>query len=692
MSHVISIDTGGTFTDVVVMGVDGNPVIGKALTTHARVFSGMRDAVAAAAAEKGLALDELLADTDLLVYGTTRATNAIVTKRVAKTAFVTTAGFPDTLVLKEAGKFDPHDFRTPYPDPYIPRRHTFEVIERMSSEGTASVPFDKAQARAVVADIVAKKFEAVAVCFLWSVANGVHELAFARLLDEMAPGLPYTLSHQLIPIVREYRRASATAIDASLKPLMQQHLRQLETDLRAAGYKGEILVSVTSGGCTNIEAAVAKPIYTIGSGPAMAPISSRAYAKQENFGNNVIVCDTGGTTFDVGLVRDGRLTFTRDTWLGPQYVGDLMAISAVDMRSVGAGGGSIAWIDEGGLMHVGPQSAGSEPGPACYGRGGALPTVSDAAATLGYFDPDFFLGGRMTLDVQAARRAIETVSSRVGLSVEQCAYRILTLASELMIRAIGDVTINDGLNPRESTIVAGGGAAGLNIMLIAGELGCKRVILPKTASALSAAGMQYANIVSEEAESLVTSSKDFDFKGVQSLFARLRDKLETFAADLGQDARARIEFIAEARYTGQIWELDTPVPGEGLHTDTDIETLAEEFHRVHERLFAVRDEGSAVEFINWKARLSIPLGSDPAPSSAVPRVDADAAYRAALASRQCFFGGAAPVETPIFKPRDLRPGLHIAGPAIIEEPTTTLVVYPGMSATISAAGNYLLDI
>jgi N-methylhydantoinase A len=693
MSYVVSIDTGGTFTDVVVMGNDRVPIIGKALTTHERIFNGMRNAISAAALELNISLDDLLAETRLLVYGTTRATNAIVTKRVAKTAFVTTAGFPDILVLKEAGKLDPHDFRTAYPDPYIPRRHTFEVIERMSSEGTVSVPFDEGQARGVVKQIIAQKFEAVAICFLWSVANGVHEQRFARLLDEMAPGIPYTLSHQLIPVVREYRRASATAIDASLKPLMQQHLRQLETDLRAAGYKGEILVSTTSGGCTNIDAVAAKPIYTIGSGPAMAPISSRAYSEQEDFGNNVIVCDTGGTTFDVGLVRDGRLTFTRDTWLGPQYIGDLMGISAVDMRSVGAGGGSIAWIDAGGLMHVGPQSAGSEPGPACYGRGGTQPTVSDAAAVLGYFDPDYFLGGKMKLDVPAARRAIETVSSQIGLTVEETAYRILTLASELMIRAISDITINEGINPREGTIVAGGGAAGLNIMLIANELGCDRVILPKTASALSAAGMQYANIVAEEAASHVTSSQSFDFDGVKKLFARLTEKLHAFAEHLGyQSAGYYIEFIAEARYAGQIWELDTPIPAEGVGSQEGLVQIVEAFHQVHERVFAVRDEGSAVEFINWKARLSIPLGASPEKVRKLDSAGVTHALPDNIHQRACFFGSAEPVATPIFRAADIRPGVRISGPAIIEEPTTTLVVFPGMSATMSAAGNYLLDI
>ena len=488
MSYTISVDTGGTFTDVIVTDASGAMTIGKSLTTPDRIFDGMRAAITSAADLLSLSFDQLLTGTGMLIYGTTRATNAIVTKTVAKTAFVTTEGFADILLLKEGGKFNPHDFSQDYPDPFIPRRWTFEVRERMSSEGTASIPFDEESARAVAQAIREHGFEAVAVSFLWSIANPAHELKFAEILAEVAPGLPFTLSHQLNPVVREYRRASATAIDASLKPLMQQHLRGLERDLAAAGFTGELLISTTAGGCNFLQALVEKPIYTIGSGPAMAPMAGLNFSTAEGFGDNVIVCDTGGTTFDVGLVRDGALTYTRDTWLGPQYTGDLMGILAVDMRSIGAGGGSIAWIDDGGLMRVGPHSAGSVPGPACYGNGGTLPPVSDAAGVLGYFDPRFFLGGRMQLDVDAARKAIATIAEPLGLPLEQAAFQILSLASEFMMRAIGDITINEGVNPRESTIVAGGGAAGLNIMMIAKELGCDRVILPKVASALSAAG------------------------------------------------------------------------------------------------------------------------------------------------------------------------------------------------------------
>lgn len=689
MSYTISVDTGGTFTDVIVTDLSGEMTIGKALTTPDRIFEGMRDAITSAADLLSISFDDLLTKTEMLIYGTTRATNAIVTKNVAKTAFVTTEGFADTLLLKEGGKFNPHDFSQDYPDPFIPRRRTFEVTERMNSEGGVSIPFSESSARAVSEAIRDGGFEAVAISFLWSIANPAHEIRFAEILEEIAPGVPFTLSHQLNPVVREYRRASATAIDASLKPLMQEHLRGLKGDLAEAGFTGELLVSTTAGGCNFLDVLVEKPIYTIGSGPAMAPLAGLNFSAAEGLGDNVIICDTGGTTFDVGLVRDGALTFTRDTWLGPQYTGDLMGISAVDMRSIGAGGGSIAWIDDGGLMRVGPQSAGAVPGPACYGNGGELPTVSDAAVVLGYFDPQFFLGGRMTLDVEAARKAIATIAEPLGLSLERTAYQIISLASDFMMRAIGDITINEGVNPRESTIVAGGGAAGLNIMMIAKELGCDRVILPKVASALSASGMQFANIVAEEAASLVTLSSNFDLEEVNATLAGLTEKLDAFRQELGERGNEyQIDYFAEARYLSQVWELDTPLPSGQFDGQSDIDEMVEAFHQVHERVFAVRDTGSPVEIVNWKARLTTKLSHPNIRSDAL----ADDAKASPAGKRTCYFDTGEPVETLIYKPEGITPGAVIEGPAIVEEPTTTLVVYPGMNVRVTAAGNYLLDV
>ncbi|MCB1433570.1 MAG: hydantoinase/oxoprolinase family protein, partial [Alphaproteobacteria bacterium] len=613
MGYRISVDTGGTFTDIMVLDEAGQLHIGKALTTPERIFRGMREAISVVADDLGLAVPDLLARSDILIYGTTRATNAVVTKRTAKTAFLTTAGFKDTLTLKEGGKHGPHDYSYDYPDPYIPRRYTFELAERIGSEGEIVRPLDQSQVRDVIGVLKQRGFEAVAVSLLWSIANPEHELAVGALLDDLMPGIPYTLSHQLVPILREYRRASATAIDASLKPLMQHHLREMSSDLVEAGFTGDLLVSTSVGGCQHVEELIARPIHTLKSGPAMAPVAGRAYIGLEKLGENAIVCDTGGTTFDVGLVRDNNLVYTRDSWLGPRWLGDIMGTSSVDMRSIGAGGGSIAWIDPGGLLRVGPQSAGSMPGPACYGRGGDQPTVTDAAVSLGYVDPAFFNGGRIKLDADAASRVIGELAAKMQRTPDETAAAILTIANELMIKAIGEVTVNEGVNPRESVIVAGGGAAGFNIMPIARELGCDTVVLPRFAAALSACGMHYSDIVFEATRSRFTDTRAFDRGAVNAALAEIADELEAFRKTLkgGAAARAEVQFWVEARYKAQVWELDTPVPSSSLASDADVAALAESFHQVHERVYAVRDEGSPVEFVNWKGRVAIRMFEPP---------------------------------------------------------------------------------
>ena len=685
----ISFDSGGTFTDVVVANERGIQAIGKALTTPQRIFDGMRGALDVVGEELGTTGAALLAESDLVIYGTTRATNAIVTGATAKTAFLTTKGFKDILLLKEGGKPDPHDYSYDYPGPYIPRRCTFEIDERIDSEGQVAAPLDERQAQSVIRTLKERRFEAVAVCLLWAIANGTHERALAKLIETELPGVPYTLSHDLVPILREYRRASATAIDASLKPLMQRHLTEMERDLRAAGFKGEILVSTSMGGCQHVAEAAARPILTLKSGPAMAPVAGRAFITIENRGKDAIVCDTGGTTFDVGLVRDGALVYSRDSWLGGRWLGHMISLSTVDVRSIGAGGGSIAWIDSGGLLRVGPQSAGAMPGPACYGRGGTLPAVTDAAVVLGYFDPDYFNGGRMKLDPAAARRAIEPVAAALGRSVEDTAFAIMTIASELMIKAIHEITVSEGINPRESVIVAGGGAAGMNILPIARELGCETVILPKVASAMSASGMQFSDIVFEQTRSRFTQSGRFDAAGVNRALEEIEAGLERFRGELkgAERAKHKVELFVEARYQSQVWELDTPLPVPRFRNDKDVAALVEAFHTVHDRVYAVRDEGSQVECVNWRGRLSIALGERPKPTRAKPRSRTPKPD----GKRRAYFGAGRAVLTPIFKGGALKPGDRIVGPAIIEEATTTLVVYPKMTARVSPASNYILE-
>jgi len=424
------------------------------------------------------------------------------------------------------------------------------------------------------------------------------------------------------------------------------------------------------------------------SGPAMAPVAGKAYVTIEDLGGDAIVCDTGGTTFDVGLVRDGDLVYTRDSWLGRRWLGHMVAMSSVDVRSIGAGGGSIAWIDAGGLLRVGPQSAGAVPGPACYGAGGDQPTVTDACVVLGWFDPDYFNGGRMKLDAAAAHRVVEKLANALGRSVPATAFAIITIANELMIKAIHEITVSEGVNPRESVIVAGGGAAGLNILPIARELGCATTILPKTASAMSACGMQYSDIVFEQTRSRVTMSGSFDLDGVNAALTEIDAALDRFRGNLHGAERANVhkEFLVEARYKSQVWELDTPLPVARFRTPKDVAALVEAFHTVHDRVYAVRDEQSEVECVNWRGRIAIRLSKPPKPL----RKRIAARKPKPWARRAAYFGPDDLRKTPVFRGSELLPGAVIAGPAIIEEPTTTIVVYPKMSASVSPSGHYIL--
>jgi N-methylhydantoinase A len=685
MSFRIAVDTGGTFSDVVLLDATGELSLSKAPTTPERVFDGISEALALSAEERSLSLRDLLAQTDVFVYGTTAATNAIITGRTGRTAFLTTEGFPDTLVLREGGKLHPFDFRVPYPRPYVPRRLTFEVRERITSEGDVAIPLDRERLRATLADVREAEVEAVAVSLLWAIVNPTHEEAVAELLDEHLPGIPYTLSHRLNPIIREYRRASSAAIDASLKPLMQRHLRQMSDDLDAAGFAGELLVVTSFGGVLTLDDVAGRPIHSVNSGPAMAPVAGKTYASEWP---NAIICDMGGTSFDVSLIRDGYIKFTRETWLGGTFTGHMTGLSSVEVKSIGAGGGSIAWIDSGGLLRVGPDSAGATPGPACYGRGGEEPTVTDAAVVLGYLDPEYFLGGRIALDPVKARDAIRMrVSDRLGLGVEQAAYAILAVANEHMVGAIRDITINEGLDPRDSVIVAGGGAAGLAISRIAEALGCSRILVPRTAAALSACGGQFSDIVTEFSVSRRADTNRFDRVLVNDGLGVLERELDRFFDRLKtpDDAR-RKEFFVEARYPYQVWELEVPLRNGCFDDDEDVATMVDDFHVVHERVFAVKEPGQHVECVYWKGR-----GTARLPKPTLRRPESNGSATQAARVRPAWLGLDAATDTPVYLGSSLVPGEGLGGPAIVEEPTTTIVVHAGWSLTVTSTGDYLLE-
>ena len=426
-AYTMAVDTGGTFTDLVVS--DDEKVLGlyKAPTTPARLFDGIQEAMDAAAGALGTDLRGLLSRTKILVYSTTHSTNAILQGKVARTAFVTTRGYRDILLYKEGGKEDVHNKTPPAPIPYVRRRMSFELTERILSDGAIAVPLDLAEVRRVLNRLRELEVEAIGVCLLWSTLNPVHEQRVGELIEEILPGVAYSLSHRVNRIIREYRRASATVIDASIKPLMRQHLMDIDTRLRDLGFAGEpLMVTHVSGGVLRLDQMAERPLQSVDSGPALAPIAGQVFSRAEPTldGRDVLVADTGGTSFDVSLVIDGRVAYSREKWLGKRFVGDMTGLPAVDTRSIGAGGGSIASVDPAAYstsVHTVPALIRA---PRPTGRGGTAPTVTDAAVALGYINAQNFLGGRMVLDVEAARKAITThLGGPLGLAQKRAPRR-----------------------------------------------------------------------------------------------------------------------------------------------------------------------------------------------------------------------------------------------------------------------------
>ncbi|HTZ87085.1 MAG TPA: hydantoinase/oxoprolinase family protein [Solirubrobacteraceae bacterium] len=668
-----AIDTGGTFTDL-ALEHEGEVRIFKTSTTPEDPIRGILEVLALAAQGLGMERAELLSKIEMLIHGTTRATNAVLTGNTAKTALITTMGHRDVLLLREGGRGRAFDWSVEYTDAYIPRALTYEAPERIDAQGRVLRELDEPATIAILDEIAACEVEAVAVCLLWSIVNPAHEQRIGELLAERLPGVPYTLSHALNPTLREYRRASSTAIDASLKPLMTRYLSNLEQALTDAGFGGELLVISTAGGLMHAREAAKVPITSINSGPAMAPVAGRHFAAADPGAQHAIVADTGGTSYDVSVVRDGRIPMTRETWLGEPLTGHITGFPAVDVKSIGAGGGSIAWIDDGGLLHVGPQSAGADPGPACYGRGGERPTVTDACLTLGYLDAERFLGGAMKLDEGRARAAIDRdVARPLGLDTHEAASAILALATEHMVQAITEITVDAGIDPRGAVLIGGGGAAGLNSGGIMRRLGARALVIPETGAVLSAVGALMADLSADFSAACFTSSEHFDGERVDAVLDELRERCRAFATQVGAQSH-RVELIAEARLARQVWQIDVPLRAERFAGDEGaMQILLEDFRRLHEEIFAVLDEHSAVEIVALRTRVVCPLDS-----TSEGRLTQ--AAQELEAQRDAFFPGHGLLPTSVRSLDTIDQGTAIAGPAIVESPLTTVVVEPGSSA------------
>jgi N-methylhydantoinase A len=469
---------------------------------------------------------------------------------------------------------------------------------------------------------------------------------------------------------------------------MTRYISDLDKRLKENGYQGEITMLTSAGGMMSVEEFISQPIYGIDNGPAMAPVAGKVFATRELDMDDVITVDMGGTSFDLSLVTKGEIALYKEAIVADSMLG----ISKVDCRSIGAGGGSIAWVDPGGLLHVGPHSAGAVPGPACYGRGGEEATVTDANLVLGYLDPAYFLGGAMKLDPHLAEEVIQQkVGKPLNLELTEAAFSIWNVVNVNMVAAISNITIWQGIDPREYLLVSGGGAAGLHIVHMMQELGTKQAVVPKFAGTLSAVGGVFADIISEYNANYYTTSNLFDYEGVNKTLENLEKQGESFLKREGiAPKNMKLEFYVDAHYSYQTWDLTVFLRGKRISNEKELSQLVTDFHEVHDRVYGVKETGQYIECICWKVRAT---GLMPKPEmKELPTVGKDNSP-ALVGKRKAYFrnlGGM--VDTPVYRGNQLPAGMRINGPAIIEEPITTVVVLPGSKVSVTRWGNYLLDL
>lgn len=690
MTMRICVDVGGTFTDLASVDEQGNIRIAKSPTTPTDYTQGVENCINILANEVGESADKLLEQCSHFAHGSTIAINAVIEGKVAKVGFLTTQGFRDILTLREGGKDDPFNTHEHYPPPYVPRYLTLPVRERRNAEGEVESPLDENGAKQALQMLIERyHVDAVAVCFLWSIVNPVHEKRIKEIMAENWPDITCVLSSETNPIIREYRRASSTVIEASVRPIVKQYIHAFDSSLKEKGYQGTLYIVTSSGSILAAEEAAQKGLSMIGSGPAMAPTAAKWCSSIEGDGVcNVISLDMGGTSLDISMVTNGEIAQTREAKVKNEPLG----INVIDSRSIGAGGGSIAWIDLGGLIHVGPESAGAVPGPACYGHGGKKPTVTDANLILGYINPAYFLGGKMKVEPQLAEQAIrENVAVPLNLDVDEAAFTIWNTINVNMVSAIQNMTMWQGIDPREYMLVVGGGAGGCHAVALAKELQMKKILVPRHGGVFSAVGGLVADVSADFSRSFFTTTDSFDHDRVNNLLEDLENQARAFLSRLGASSHTtEIEFYVEARYPYQVWELPIRLRGNRIRNEKDIAALTEDFHAAHERVFSIKESGKSIECVNWLSRA---IARMPEVKQKESRYVGEDPSDALTDIRQAYFrelGGM--VETKTYLGSKLTCGNVIPGPAVIEEPVTTIVIPAGAVATVTRWGNYLIEV
>jgi N-methylhydantoinase A len=681
VSYRLGVDVGGTFTDFLLHRDAGAPRAAKTLTTPADPAEGVLAGLRELAQDEGRTLAEFLGDVDVIVHGTTVTTNAVLTGDIARVGLVTTRGFRDALAMRRGIREAQYDNRYQPPPPLVPRWLRLGVTERVDVNGHELTPLDDDEFAEAVTTLDAASVDAVAIAFLHAWANPAHEIAAERAIRAALPAAYVSRSSAVLPQVRFTERVTTTVLTAAVGPVLDRYLARLTARLGEEGFRGRLLVMQSNGGVATPAVARHHAATTLLSGPAAAPVAALGYAAP-HLVQDFITVDMGGTSFDVCLVKDGAPSLTTEGRIARYPLG----LPALAIHTIGAGGGSIAWIDDGGLLRMGPKSAGAVPGPACYGRGGARPTCTDADLVLGFLDARSFLGGRLRLDVDAARAAVARLADPLSRSVEDVAAGMVAVIDANMAAGIRHVTVERGRDPRDFLLVVGGGAGPVHAAGIARELGLDRILIPRDSSILCAAGLVRSDLRHDDVRSCVSS---FDALGADRLATIAGEMCEggrrALAADGIPPDRARLELACDVRYVGQYHEIPVPwlVDEAGAG---DLSGVAKRFHETHDRLYGYALRGTALELVNVRA---VAIGTtDKPPLPDVPRasVSVPRGRRGVWDAEQGTF-----VDTPVWDGEALGAGATLAGPAVIEMPATAVVVPAAWRVEVDRHGSFLME-
>jgi N-methylhydantoinase A len=681
----IGIDVGGTFTDLVAVDDFGRTTLAKVASTPSDPSAGALDGLKLLADTLGVELARLLAQTQRIVHGTTVATNALLERKGAKVGLLTTEGHRDVIEMREGLKDDRYNLRLPPPEQLVPRKLRLGVRERLRADGTVERPLDLTSLDRAIAVLKREQVEAMAVCYLHAYRDPRHELATKDRIVSRLPGLYVSLSSETLPQIKEYERVSTTVVNAYVGPALSAYLTRLEQRLGAAGYRGPTLIIQSHGGVAPIGEAGRLAAGAVLSGPAGGVAGSVHAARLlglMEFGGNLIPFDMGGTSTDISLITGGQPSLAA----GRRVAGHTIALNSLDIASIGAGGGSIARVDAGGILHVGPESAGAVPGPACYGTGGTEPTVTDANLVLGYLDPAGFLGGRHRLDQRAAEAAVDRIAAALGVGRLAAARGIHRVVNTTMAEGVRLVSVRRGVDPRQFALLAFGGAAGVHATDIARQLNLSRVFVPRVAPVLSAWGMLATDLRFEIARTHIGDTNVLDGAAVKRLFDGMEaEGLERLRAGPGSGSEAGFEGpvrttrSTDMRYGEQVFEIAVPLDDVDWSVADPLPQIVERFHRRHEELYTYSLPDQETVLVNARVAVSGILSALPQEPTLpeLPPTPPRSERRVYLDDW---------ITAPVYDFDALAPAQRIAGPAIIESAMTTVLLRPGDRAIVTTLG------